>query len=166
MSADNGPDDRRAPASSEISRRDVILTVVALASAIGAGALAWGALEWLTSRKHLVGAGLNFTYVQVVMVLGTLVCVLGVVFCIRTTRGSAANPGLERLHPTDGADEMRLLRWQAWCAVVAFALTQVFLLVPGPYPMALFIFLAQPLFAIAAIGYLIRVRADLRQRGL
>jgi hypothetical protein len=61
---------------------------------------------------------------------------------------------------------MRLLLWEALCAIVAFALTLAFIFVPGPYAMALFIFVAQPLFAIAAIGYLIRVRADLRQRGL
>ena len=80
--------------------------------------------------------------------------------------GSAANPRLERLPPTDGADEMRLLRWEALCAIVAFALTQTFILVPGPYAMALFTFIAQPLFAIVAIGYLLKVRADLRKRGL
>lgn len=61
---------------------------------------------------------------------------------------------------------MRLLRWEASCAIVAFALTLTFILVPGPYAMALFIFVAQPLFAIAAIGYLFKVRADLRRRGL
>lgn len=61
---------------------------------------------------------------------------------------------------------MRLLQWEAWCAIVAFLLTLAFLLVPGPYPMALFTFIAQPLFAIVAIGYLLKVRADLRQRGL
>jgi hypothetical protein len=60
---------------------------------------------------------------------------------------------------------MRLLRWEAMCAVVAFALTQAFILVPGPYAMALFTFIAQPLFAIVAIG-LLKVRADLRKRGL
>ena len=47
---------------------------------------------------------------------------------------------------------MRLLRWEALCAIVAFALTQTFILVPGPYAMALFTFIAQPLFAIVAIG--------------
>ena len=52
------------------------------------------------------------------------------------------------------------------CAVVAFALTQIFILVPGPHPMAAFTFIAQPLFAIVAIGYLLKVRADLRKRGL
>ena len=61
---------------------------------------------------------------------------------------------------------MRLLRWEASCAIVAFVLTQVFILVPGPYAMALFTFVAQPLFAIVAIGYLRKVLADLRQRGL
>jgi hypothetical protein len=59
---------------------------------------------------------------------------------------------------------MRLLRWEAYCAILGFLLTQVFVLVPGPYPMALFTFVAQPLFALAAIGYLIKVMADLRRR--
>lgn len=61
---------------------------------------------------------------------------------------------------------MRILRWEAMCAVVAFVLTLVFILAPGPYAMALFTFVAQPLFAIVAIGYLLKVRADLRKRGL
>jgi len=61
---------------------------------------------------------------------------------------------------------MRLLRWEAICASVAFVLTLIFILVPGPYPMAIFTFVAQPLFAIVAIGYLFKVRTDLRKRGL
>jgi hypothetical protein len=61
---------------------------------------------------------------------------------------------------------MRLLRWEAFCAVVAFALTGTFILMPGPYAMALFTFIAQPLFAIVALGYLRKVKADLRTRGL
>jgi hypothetical protein len=59
---------------------------------------------------------------------------------------------------------MRLLRWEALCAILAFALTLLFVLVPGPYPMALFTFIAQPLFAVVAIGYLSKVLADLRRR--
>ena len=59
---------------------------------------------------------------------------------------------------------MRLLRWEALCAIVAFTLTLIFILAPGPYPMALFTFIAQPLFGIVAIGYLLKVRADLRKR--
>jgi hypothetical protein len=58
---------------------------------------------------------------------------------------------------------MTLLRWEASCAILAFVLTMVFILVPGPYPMALFTFVAQPLFAIAAIGYLAKVIVDLRR---
>ena len=61
---------------------------------------------------------------------------------------------------------MRLLRWEALCAIVAFALTLTFILLPGPYPMAIFTFIAQPLFGIVAISYLLKVRADLRKRGL
>src|SRR6478735_5297529 len=84
----------------------------------------------------------------------------------RAPDGSAANPWLKRLFPTDGEDQMRLLQWEALCAIVAFALTETFILVPGPYAMALFTFIAQPLFAIVAIGYLLTVSADLRKRGL
>ncbi|HME09604.1 MAG TPA: hypothetical protein VKG25_21275 [Bryobacteraceae bacterium] len=58
---------------------------------------------------------------------------------------------------------MRLLRWEAFCAIMGFALTQVFILVPGPYPMALFTFIAQPLFALAAVGYLVKVITDLQR---
>jgi hypothetical protein len=59
---------------------------------------------------------------------------------------------------------MRLLRWECWCATIAFLLTLVFVLVPGPYEMAVFTFLAQPLFAIAAISYLGKVLGELRHR--
>jgi hypothetical protein len=58
---------------------------------------------------------------------------------------------------------VRLLRWEASCAILGFVLTQVFILVPGPYPMALFTFVAQPLFAIAAIGYIVKVISDLKK---
>ena len=59
---------------------------------------------------------------------------------------------------------MRLLRWECWCAVIAFVMTLAFVLVPGPYEMAVFTFLAQPLFAFAAISYLVKVLRDLRER--
>ena len=59
---------------------------------------------------------------------------------------------------------MRFLRWEALCAIVAFVLTEAFILVPGPYAMALFTFIAQPLFAIVAIGYVLKVRADVRNQ--
>ena len=61
---------------------------------------------------------------------------------------------------------MRLLRWEAMCAVVAFVLTLAFILVPGPYAMALFTLIAQPHLAIVANAYLVKLSADLRKRGL
>jgi len=86
MSADNSPRDRDGETASDISRREVLRTVGGVAAAVCAGALIWGGLEFLVNRQHTVGGGLNFTYLQVVMVLGTLVCVLGVILCIRTAR--------------------------------------------------------------------------------
>ena len=85
MSADNAPDDPKATRS-DISRREVLLTLGGVVAAVGAGALAWGLLEFLVSKQHIVGGALSITYLQVVMVLGTMVCVLGVIFCIRTAR--------------------------------------------------------------------------------
>ena len=86
MSVDNGPQDRDGKASSGVSRREVLLTVGGVVAAVVAGAAAWGVLELFVNRGHAVGAGLNVTYLQVVMVLGTLACVVGVILCIRTAR--------------------------------------------------------------------------------
>src|SRR5262245_42477698 len=77
MSADKG---------SGISRREVLLTLGGVAAAIAAGALAWGALEFFVNKGHAVGSGVNISYLQVVTVLGSLACVLGVILCIRTAR--------------------------------------------------------------------------------
>ena len=51
MSADNGRQDRDAKAASGISRREVLLTVVGVAAAVGAGALVWGGLELLVNNN-------------------------------------------------------------------------------------------------------------------
>ena len=59
---------------------------------------------------------------------------------------------------------MRLLHWESWCAIIAFLMTLAFVLFPGPDEMAVFTFLAQPLFAFAAISYLLKVLRDLRER--
>jgi cytochrome c nitrite reductase small subunit len=96
MSADNGPQDRDGEATSGISRREVLLTVGGVAAAVGAGAVAWGGLEFFVNRQHTVGGGLNLTYLQVVMVLGTLACVLGVILCIRTARTRFDDVGAAR----------------------------------------------------------------------
>jgi len=50
------------------------------------------------------------------------------------------------------------------CAFIAFIMTLAFVLFPGPYEMAVFTFLAQPLFTIAAVSYDWKVFADLRDR--
>lgn len=59
---------------------------------------------------------------------------------------------------------MNTLRVEAWAAIVAFLITIVFNLNPGPYPMAAFTFVAQPLFGYAILRYLWRVLRDLRHR--
>ena len=86
MSADNGRQDRDGKGASGISRREVLLTVGGVAAAVCAGAAIWGGLEFFVTKQHTVGSGLNVTYLQVVMVLGTLACVLGVILSIRTAR--------------------------------------------------------------------------------
>ena len=61
---------------------------------------------------------------------------------------------------------MKLLRWESCCAIMAFLMTLAFVLFPGPYEMAVFTFLAQPLFAFAAISYFVKVLRDLRERNV
>ena len=86
MSANNGPQDRDAKGASGISRHEVLLTVRGVAAAVVAGAAFWGVLEFFANKQHAVGSGLNVIYVQVVTVLGTLACVLGVILSVRTAR--------------------------------------------------------------------------------
>ncbi|MBX3472950.1 MAG: hypothetical protein KF754_01040 [Planctomycetes bacterium] len=59
---------------------------------------------------------------------------------------------------------MNSMRLPALAAGVAFVITALYALDPGPYQMAAFVFFAQPLFAIAAAGYAYRVWKDLRSR--
>ena len=54
---------------------------------------------------------------------------------------------------------MRLLRSEYSGAIMTLA----FVLLPGPYEIAVFTLLAHPLFAIAAISYLLKVLAELRR---
>ena len=51
MSADNGPQDRDAEGASDISRREVLLTVGGVAAAVGAGAAIWGGLEFFVNNS-------------------------------------------------------------------------------------------------------------------
>jgi hypothetical protein len=55
------------------------------------------------------------------------------------------------------------LRWQAWAATVAFAISLGYVWSPGPYWMGAFTFIAQPLFLVAGAGYAVMVFRDLRR---
>jgi hypothetical protein len=59
---------------------------------------------------------------------------------------------------------MNTLRLSSLFAALAFFITGIYAIDPGPYQMAAFVFFAQPLFAIAGAGYLYRVWKDLRTR--
>ena len=119
MSADNGPQDRERKATSDVSRREVLLTVGGVAAAVVGGAVAWGGLELLVSRQHIVGGSVNVTYQQVVMVLGTLACVLGVILCIRTARTRFDDAGAERQDVNIGVARVPALVLARLVALVA-----------------------------------------------
>lgn len=54
--------------------------------------------------------------------------------------------------------------WRALAATAATAVSTWFLLDPGPYAMAAFVFLAQPVFGIVMLSYAAEVWRDLRRR--
>ena len=119
MSPDNGPRAREEEAASGIGRREVLLTVGGVATAVVAGAAVWGVLELFVNRGHAVGAGLNVTYVQVVMVLGTLACVLGVILCIRTARARFDDAGAARRDVNIGVARVPALVFARLVALLA-----------------------------------------------
>ena len=57
---------------------------------------------------------------------------------------------------------MTNLRWESWAAILAFAISLVYIWVPGPYPMGAFTFIAQPLFLLASVSCGIKVFRDPR----
>ncbi len=59
---------------------------------------------------------------------------------------------------------MSELRWECCAAILAFAISIIFALDPGPYPMGAFTFIAQPLFLVAIASYALKVWRDLRRR--
>ena len=59
---------------------------------------------------------------------------------------------------------MRHLRWEAWTTAVALMIALVYIWVPGPYPMGAFTFIAQPLFFLAILSYVIKVLRELRKK--
>ena len=56
------------------------------------------------------------------------------------------------------------LRWESWAAILAFAISLVYVWDPGPFPMGAFTFIAQPLFLLALVSYGIKVFRELRSR--
>ena len=58
---------------------------------------------------------------------------------------------------------MSELRIETWSAIIAFVITLIYVWSPGPYPMGAFTFIAQPLFVVALVSYLVKVFRDLRQ---
>jgi cytochrome c nitrite reductase small subunit len=119
MSADNGPQDPDGQATSGIGRREVLLTVGGVAAAVVTGAVAWGALELFVNKGHAVGSGLNVTYLQVVTVLGTLACVLGVILCIRTARTRFDDGGAARKDVNIGVARVPALVFARLVALIA-----------------------------------------------
>ena len=59
---------------------------------------------------------------------------------------------------------MSELRWEAWGAILAFIITLGYTLNPSPYLMGAFAFIAQPLFALAILGYTQKVFRDSKRR--
>jgi hypothetical protein len=59
---------------------------------------------------------------------------------------------------------MSELRWEALAAILAFLITLGYTLYPGPYVTGAFTFIAQPLFALAIVGYAQKVLRDLKSR--
>ena len=125
MSADNGPQDRDGEGASGITRREVLLTVGGLAAAVGAGAAIWGGLEFFVRRQHTVGGGLNVTYAQVVMVLGTLACVLGVILSMRTARTRFDDVGTARKDVNIGVARVPALVFARLVALMALIVLPV-----------------------------------------
>ncbi len=50
--------------------------------------------------------------------------------------------------------------------LVAYILCEWFIIVPDPLPMALFVFVAQPFFALAAVIYITEVVQELKKTGV
>ena len=57
---------------------------------------------------------------------------------------------------------MNELRVETWSAIIAFAITLIYVWSPGPYPMGAFTFIAQPLYVVALVSYALKVWRDLK----
>jgi hypothetical protein len=59
---------------------------------------------------------------------------------------------------------MSELHWESWAVMLGLIISLLYILVPGPYEMGAFTFIAQPLLGLAMLSYAIKVFKDLRSR--
>ena len=54
--------------------------------------------------------------------------------------------------------------WKTGAVTIGLVLAVVFLVNPDPIPMALYVFIAQPLFLVVLVGYIWSVLRDLKRK--
>ena len=59
---------------------------------------------------------------------------------------------------------MSELHWESWAVMLGLGISMLYILVPGPYEMGAFTFIAQPLRGLAMLSYALKVLKDLRSR--
>lgn len=59
---------------------------------------------------------------------------------------------------------MSELHWESWAVMLGLTISLLYILVPGPYQMGAFTFIAQPLLGLAMLSYAVKVLKDLRSR--
>src|SRR5262249_34689900 len=75
-----------------------------------------------------------------------------------------ADSGFTAIRRSDEALEMSELRWESWAVMLGLLIGLLFILVPGPYEMGAFTFIAQPLLALASLSWAVKVVGDVRSR--
>lgn len=58
---------------------------------------------------------------------------------------------------------MKTLCWESWAVILASIISLGYILSHGPYWMGAFTFIAQPLFFVAALNYILKVSRDLKK---
>ena len=59
---------------------------------------------------------------------------------------------------------MSELRWESWAVMLGLLIGLLYILVPGPYEMGAFTFIAQPLLGLVMLSYAVKVVRELRSR--
>lgn len=60
---------------------------------------------------------------------------------------------------------MNELHWESWAVILALGISLGYIILPAPYWMGAFTFIAQPLLGLAILSYGIKVIKDLRKGG-